>query len=129
MPVPEIVAGIEKETDINSPLIAYVKKLQEKGHRIACLSNGTQEWTLRVINDNGMRDLFEVVILSGDLGIIKPSPGIYTHTLKELQVDANQAVFVDDRQPNVDAAEALGICGILFSDTDSFIREFERLNP
>jgi FMN phosphatase YigB (HAD superfamily) len=80
MPIAEIASGIEAETTINTSLVSYARKLKAKGCRIACLSNGTHEWTLQVITDQGLGDLFEEVILSGDLGIIKPSPEIYMHT-------------------------------------------------
>lgn len=123
--VPEIVAGIEAETHINTPLVSYVRQLKAEGHRIACLSNGTHEWTLRVIIDHGLGDLFEAVVLSGDLGIVKPSPEIYTYTLEKLDIKPAQAIFVDDRQANVDAATALGMRGLLFTDTHTFVAELE----
>ena len=127
MPIAEVVAGIEAETHINESLVAYVQQLKLKGYRIALLSNGTHEWTLQVIKEHGFADLFEQIVLSGDLGIVKPSPEIYLHTLRALKIEAQEALFVDDRQPNVDAAEALGMHGLLFTDTRTFQRDFERL--
>ncbi len=67
------------------------------------------------------------MVLSGDLGIVKPDHRIYYHTLKRLAVEAAEAVFVDDSPANVRAAEACGMQAILFSATDLFIREFEKL--
>jgi HAD superfamily hydrolase (TIGR01509 family) len=127
VPVAEIEAGIEAEAIINVSLVAYVKKLRARGYRIACLSNGTREWTLRVMIDYGLRELFDERVLSGDLGIVKPSPEIYTQTLDKLKLKASEVIFVDDRKPNVDAAEVCGIRSLEFSDTPAFIAEFERL--
>ena len=126
-PISDIVKGIAVETRINNPLIAYVRELKTEGRRIACLSNGTREWTLQTILDNGFEDLFEQIILSGDLGIVKPDPAIYAHALKVLDVEASKALFVDDRKANVDAAIACGMQGLVFTDTAAFIRDFERL--
>jgi FMN phosphatase YigB (HAD superfamily) len=85
VPVPEIMRAIEAETHINTSLVEYTLELRTRGYRIACLSNGTREWTLRVITDHGLRPLFDEIILSGDLGIIKPSRKIYMHTLLDLR--------------------------------------------
>lgn len=126
VPVEQVVTGIEGETIINTELVDYVKQLM-KNYKIVCLSNGTREWTLRVIIDHGLTELFDEVVLSGDLGIVKPSPEIYTYTLEKLYITADQAILVDDREVNIEAAEALGIRSLLFSDTKTFIAEFEKL--
>lgn len=125
--VDEVVDGVEAEIAINISLVTFVKELRNKGYKLACLSNGTHEWTLEVINNHNLTVLFDEIVLSGDLGIIKPDPRIYNHTLEKLGVEASQAVFVDDRSINTDAAEKCGISSIVFTDTDQFIREFEIL--
>ena len=125
VPVDQVAWGIEAETVIDTALVAYAQELKADGYRIACLSNGSHEWTLQVINDNGLRDLFEEIVLSGDLGIVKPSPEIYTYTFDKLGLKPSQAIFVDDRKANTDAAEACGIRSLVFSDTPTFIKELK----
>lgn len=127
IPVEEVVRGIDLETHLNISLIEYTRILIDRGFRIACLSNGTKEWTLKVMVDSNLTDLFEEITLSADLGIVKPDPEIYQYTLKRLALPAAEVVFVDDRQANVDAAEALGIRSLLFTDVYSFISDFEQL--
>jgi len=73
------------------------------------------------------RGLFEVVVLSGAIGIVKPDPAIYAHALNSLAAEASEAIFVDDRQINVDAGESVGIKSILFTTTQNFIDDFEKL--
>jgi epoxide hydrolase-like predicted phosphatase len=125
--VDEMETGVEAETIISTSLVSYAGELRQKGYRTACLSNGTHEWTLAVINNHGLAHLFDEVVLSGDLGIVKPNPEIYNHALEKLHVAASEAVFVDDRKVNVDAAETCGIRSLVFSDTETFMREFEQL--
>lgn len=125
--VDKMEKGVEAEIVINTTLVNYVKELRQKGYRVACLSNGTHEWTLAVINNHGLAHLFDEVILSGDLGIVKPSPEIYNHVLEKLHVVASEAIFVDDRKVNIDAAESYGIHSLVFSDTETFMSEFEQL--
>ena len=61
------------------------------------------------------------------MGIVKPDPAIYAHALKDLGITASEAIFVDDRQINIDAGESVGIKSILFTMTKNFINEFEKL--
>jgi putative hydrolase of the HAD superfamily len=127
VPVDEIEPGIEAEKILDTSLVEYAKELKTRGYRLACLSNGSHEWTLRVINDHTIGHLFDEVVLSGDLGIVKPDHKIYKYTLDKLNVDTEQTVFVDDRQINVDAAQECGMTGVLFTDTVTFINDFEKL--
>lgn len=109
--------GIEARTVIDQGLVDYTRKLKSSGYQIACLSNGTHEWTLQVIDDHGLRDLFDEIVLSADLGVVKPDPEIYYRTLDKLGARPSETVFIDDRQPNVDAANKLEIAGVLFTNT------------
>jgi HAD superfamily hydrolase (TIGR01509 family) len=54
------------------------------------------------------------VTFSGDVLLIKPEPAIYEHMLRGLGVTASEAMFLDDREVNVEAARALGINAIRF---------------
>lgn len=119
--VEEVTRGIEAKIRIDWELVDYVRSLD--GYKVACLSNGTQEWTNAIIEEYAISDLFDEIIVSGDLGIIKPDAEIYLYTLKKLGVQASQAIFVDDRQPNVLGGEACGIRSILFKDIHELIRQ------
>ena len=125
--VDEMVQGVEAEVVINIPLVRYVQELKQRGYKTACLSNGTHEWTLAVINDHGLGTLFDEIILSGDLGIVKPNHEIYFHTLDKLDVAASETLFVDDRKISVDAAEECDIHSLLFETTDTFTSDLETL--
>jgi epoxide hydrolase-like predicted phosphatase len=127
VPISDLVDGVEAEIAINTQLVEYAKRLKSSGYTIACLSNGTHEWTLRVINDHGLGRLFDLVVLSGDLGIVKPNPEIYKYTLKKLGIKPSEAVFVDDREVNTLAAEVYGIPSLVFTSTEAFIVDFEAL--
>jgi HAD superfamily hydrolase (TIGR01509 family) len=127
--VADVEKGIEAEVIIDAELVAYVRELKAEGYRIACLSNSGHEWTLKVITDHNLSDLFEEVILSADLGIVKPDPNTYLRTLEKLKLPADQTIFVDDREANVVAAEACGMRGLVFADTVSFIRDILDLTP
>lgn len=128
IPTEEVGEGIDSEIRTNTDLLEYVQRLRDKGFKIACLSNGTHEWTLQVIDDYRFGHLFDRVFLSSDIGIVKPDAGIFEFVLNKLDVTPDEVIFVDDRQANISAAEALGIRSIIFTTTAEFIREFETIN-
>ncbi|MDO7844637.1 HAD family hydrolase [Sphingomonas immobilis] len=61
-------------------------------------------------------DRFRDVVVSGDEKIAKPDPAIYHLALARFGVAAGDAVFIDDRADNVEAADGVGIRGVLFED-------------
>ena len=61
-------------------------------------------------------DVFTYSTFSCELGLAKPDPAIYNKFLELLNVQPPEAIFVDDLQKNIDAANALGIHGIRFRD-------------
>ena len=63
-----------------------------------------------------LRELFEVVVDSSDVGMRKPDPRIYELTCRRLGVTADASVFVDDNTENVAAARRLGMEVVLFGD-------------
>ena len=103
------------------------ESLIKRGYRIACLSNGSHEWTTYVIKKYGLERLFEQIIISSELGVVKPDPKIYLHALDALKIKPSDCIFIDDRKENTDAAETLGICSLVFVDTALSIIELEGL--
>jgi putative hydrolase of the HAD superfamily len=71
--------------------------------------------------------LFDEIVISGEVGMRKPEPRIFQHALDLVGLSAEQCVFIDDIQANIQAARALGILGIHHMDTLTTIAEIERL--
>lgn len=96
-----------------------------KGHglKTALLSNSWGNEYSRA----GWDRLFDVVVISGEVGMRKPDAEIYLHTATELGVDPAACVFVDDLGPNVRAAVALGMIGVRHRDTATTVAELEAI--
>ncbi len=76
---------------------------------------------------NKLDDAFDALVVSAEVGVMKPEPKIYRIALEQLKVEANEAAFVDDTPANVEAARALGMQGILFRDQQRTLKELKRL--
>jgi putative hydrolase of the HAD superfamily len=63
---------------------------------------------------NQLDDAFDALIISAEIGMIKPQTEVYDLALKQFQVKAEEAAFIDDMPANITAANALGLHGILF---------------
>lgn len=98
-------------------VIEQMKKLRSMGNRVVVLSN-----TNRLHSNYWPKHYPEVeaasdrMYLSQDLGMRKPDAEIYRHVLEQEGAAPGEAVFFDDNEANVSAAQALGIRAILVTD-------------
>lgn len=89
---------------------ALMDELRVQGYQICLLSNITAD--LKDITFNITDD--DKTFLSFELGLIKPDPRIYETVLQKLNAKSEEVLFIDDLQKNIDAAQALGIHGIVY---------------
>ena len=98
---------------LDEELMALIRHLCAEGYCIALLSNNPAEWRQHV-EELGIADAFDVIVVSGCEGVMKPGLEIFARTLERLGVPAQEAVFVDDFRENVDAARQAGLHGVRF---------------
>jgi epoxide hydrolase-like predicted phosphatase len=103
-------------------IINLVKELKEKGIKTGVLSNAIKIHA-DVIREYKGYEPFDVVILSYEVGMIKPEKEIYQLTLDKLGVKAEEAVFIDDKENNLVPAKELGMKIILAKNSKQIIRE------
>ena len=100
---------------INPATIEVIADLKAGGTRLALLSNAGADFG-SYFRHGPLGDFFAACYVSGELNLLKPHPEIYRHVLGDLGVSAADAVFIDNREPNVRGAEALGVTGHVFTD-------------
>ncbi len=106
-------------TTQNPAMIAWQNELKERGILTAILSNMGDHVHARMEREFAWLSDFDLLVWSYKLGIAKPDPAIYLHTLKELKVRPGEALFLDDKLPNVEAACRLGMKGVLFTNVEA----------
>ena len=109
----EFFAGDE----LDSGLIDYIGELKQK-YRIAMLSNAPTDARISISEKWHIDDAFDLIIISAEVGLMKPDPAIYKLTLEQLGFEPHETVFIDDFFENINAARQLGMHTVLFENSD-----------
>ncbi|MEK6968696.1 MAG: HAD family phosphatase [Nanoarchaeota archaeon] len=103
----------------------FVDSLRKK-YKTALLTN-TEIESIELFNGHSLFSHFDKVFISTELKMRKPNPDIYHHVLNEMGYKPHEAVFIDDRQENVDGAVAVGIKGLLYKDLKTLKQDFRKI--
>jgi len=91
---------------------AALRALRRQGIRLAIVSNCSWQ-TAGVLEATGLAGEVDAVVLSFEVGLLKPDPAILRGALERLGADPTSSVLVDDVAANLDAARALGMATVL----------------
>ena len=105
-------------TTENPAMIDWQSAVKQRGLLTAILSNMGPDVLVSVEREFDWIRRFDLLVWSCEVGIVKPDPAIYRHTLAELKTRPEETLFIDDKLPNVEAARALDIRAIQFSSVE-----------
>ena len=109
------------------PTVRVLERLDARGVPLYALTNWSAE-TFGIAEPMfPFLQRFREVVVSGRLKMGKPDPRIYQHLLTLGALDPRRTVFIDDSAKNVDAAAALGLHAIRFTDADDLERRLVAL--
>lgn len=111
---------------INPELVDYIARLHKK-YKTALLTNAHADFMRPMITSTGLDKIFNEIVISSEVGIIKPDPRIYEHALSQLGAKAEEAVFIDDSPVRVDGAKAIGMKAIWYQNFGQMKTELEKL--
>lgn len=124
-----IAQMIEAEIDFwsrtDDRVVDWNDQLRSAGFKTAMLSNLPLPLGRRLRTRN-FYDHFDHATLSFELGAVKPRPEIYEDAVRGLGVAPEQALFLDDREENVEGARAIGLHAALFTSWEAFVKTPER---
>jgi 2-haloacid dehalogenase len=96
-----------------------VEALDANGVPLFAITNFSADfWPPFHARERAFFDRFRDILVSGEVRMLKPDPAIYYLALDRFGLKPAEALFVDDRQINVDAALALGMRAHLFTGAD-----------
>jgi epoxide hydrolase-like predicted phosphatase len=105
-------------------MLRAVLRARGAGIRTGLISNS---WGTRRYDRQRLEELFDGVVISGEVGIRKPDPEMYRLGAERIGVVARACVFVDDLPFNLEPAAELGMATVHHTSSEETIAELERL--
>ena len=109
--------------DVVDRELARVIRHLGRDHSVAALSNAFSNMRTMMKDVWKIADLFYPIIISAEVGLMKPDPAIYRLALERSGCKAEETVFIDDSAINVEAAEDIGMNGIQFLSRQQTLNE------
>lgn len=97
------------------PNFELAHDLQAAGHKIGVLSNAPDDLRDRFLGDLPVEINWDAIVVSGEIGMRKPDPGIFHHAAEEIGVAPQHCFFIDDLEENVLGAQKIGMDGYHFT--------------
>lgn len=110
---------------IDLSLLQVIRSLRRTFH-IGMITNAWSGMRDYLIKEK-LLDLFDTVVISAEAGSVKPGAEIFHLALEQAGVRAQEAVFVDDFQVNIEGCEKVGMKGILFGDPGETLDQLNHL--
>lgn len=107
--------------------VAILGALRARNVPLYALTNWSHETFPPALRRFEFLQWFRGILISGEVGLIKPDPRIYQLLLERFGIDPETAVFIDDNPGNAAAATAIGLHGIHFTTPAALQRELEGL--
>jgi len=108
--------------------VNILKKLKSKNYKLIALTNWSFETFPVAIRRFDFLKLFDGIVVSGKIKMLKPFKNIYNYTINKYKLSPSECVFIDDKVSNVQGAINCGIKGIHFQSSKQLIIELKKLN-
>ncbi len=97
-----------------SGTVHILQQLKQAGYQVYGLSNWSAETFPRARERHDFFDLLDDMVISGEVGHVKPDPEIFQILLERIGRPVNECLFIDDALPNIEQAQNLGFATVLF---------------
>ncbi len=127
IPADDIFEEWVAEANINYGTVEVVRDIKRlyPDATVILLSNANVEHLEAIFERYGLDGLFDTVFMSGRYGICKPDVKFFEYALEKTGFSGEDAVMIDDRQSNLDAAAKTGMAGILFTSPEELRKELK----
>ena len=107
--------------------IEIMKRLKRAGYQLYGLSNWSAETFPMARRKYDFFNLLDDIVISGEVGAIKPEPAIFEIMLKRIGRPAAECLFIDDALANIEAARAMGFATVHFQSPEQLENELHLL--
>lgn len=112
--MPRLEADFYSGDQLDNAIITLIRDRRAAGQKIALLSNDSPA-LLAKLDRLGIAALFNPLVVSAQIGVMKPDPVAYQVVLERLEHPAADTVFIDDMPANIAGARAAGMIGIHYT--------------
>lgn len=110
------------------PMIDFVKELKTSGKcKTGLLSNINRDWMDKILPVFNEKNLFDAMVLSGDIHLVKPDPDIFRLMAVKLDLEPKECIMIDDMEINIVGAERAGMKGIVYISLEQTRLEIDQL--
>jgi epoxide hydrolase-like predicted phosphatase len=102
---------------LNTDLLTYIAELH-RSYKTAILSNANRGVLERKIGNQWLEENFDEVVVSAEVGLVKPNPQMYKLVIDRLGVEPHECLYIDDRGSFLDVASQLGMSVLLYENFD-----------
>lgn len=106
-------------------LLKFIRQIKTNGLKIGIISNVAQYQFDEFFSKEEQTELFDFLVLSGEVGCAKPNPEIFKIAIKKSNVLPSEIAFFDDSILNIEVAQKMGIQGFLYKNWEDFLKEFK----
>ncbi len=106
-------------------LLKFIRQIKANGLKIGIISNVAQYQFDEFFSKKEQAELFDFLVLSGEVGCAKPNPKIFKVAIEKSNVLPSEIAFFDDSILNIEAAQKMGIQGFLYKNWEDFSKEFK----
>jgi putative hydrolase of the HAD superfamily len=110
---------------VDRELLDFIRSLRPR-YYVGLISNAWSDMR-DYIEEQKFGDAFDHMVISAEVGVMKPEARIYQTALEQAGASPNEAVFVDDFYENIEGCEKVGIRGIHFKDPESTLKQLKSL--
>lgn len=126
IPASDIKQEFLAQGSLNEKLLKIIIDLKKK-YKVALLTNANSSYLRALLDETGIGSIFDEVIISSEVGFIKPSKEVFKHTLNKLKIKPAEAIFIDDNPSFCQSAEAIGIKSICFQGVNALISNLKEI--
>ena len=116
----------ENNVQFDTQVLQLIDNLH-RNYRIVLVTNSPSTMVRIILQKNNLEHLFDEIIISGEVGYVKPDREIFELALQRMSILASEAIFIDDLQPYVDGAKRLGVTGIQFKHAEQLENDLQKL--
>ena len=119
-----LVYRLLRSLRLEDAMIEAVRRSRSAGIKTALLSNS---WGLELYPRALLDEICDVVVISGEVGLRKPDPAIFTMTTDKLDIPPEECIFVDDHPGHLKTAQEVGMMTVLHRTPTETIPQLEEL--